>query len=303
MTTKKKDTKEKKGFLSSVDFISGAAGGITQVLVGQPFDLIKVRQQMNTNNKQSITVLVKDIIKNEGILAFYKGTLSPLLGISFAVAFQFTGFEFGRRVLSKYKQKAYEELSKLDIMCAGAIGGVCYSIIISPMELFRIKMQVQNESSKVKYRSSLDAGVKIYKNHGIKGIYSGYTACFHREVWGNMFYFGVYEILMQLSQKKHNGQRSSIPIYEILLYGSFAGLALWSSTYPFDIIKSKIQASEYGDKRYSTLRNTFNSIVVESGYSGLYRGIGPCLSRAVVANACIFMSYEKTKQYLISKNL
>ena len=135
--------KTKRPMITINDFIAGGAGGVAQVLVGQPFDIVKVRQQMSSEPISPLKI-IKDILKFEGPLAFYKGTLSPLLGISFAVSFQFAGFEFGKRLITNYKQIEERDMTKLNIMCAGSIGGLCYSILVSPMELFRIKMQIQN---------------------------------------------------------------------------------------------------------------------------------------------------------------
>ncbi|KAL5003288.1 mitochondrial carrier domain-containing protein [Aspergillus recurvatus] len=60
------------------EFMVGAAGGITQVIIGQPFDIVKVRMQVQANN--SAVQVARDIWRDEGALAFYKGTLPPLLG-------------------------------------------------------------------------------------------------------------------------------------------------------------------------------------------------------------------------------
>ncbi|KAF3357662.1 hypothetical protein VdG1_05765 [Verticillium dahliae VDG1] len=62
------------------DLFSGAAGGITQVLVGQPFDIVKVRLQTSTAHTSALEAATA-IYRNEGPLAFYKGTLTPLVGI------------------------------------------------------------------------------------------------------------------------------------------------------------------------------------------------------------------------------
>lgn len=59
------------------DFISGCVSGWTQVLVMQPFEIIKVRliNQSSINPEyKGIADCFKKIRKEEGYLAFYKGT-------------------------------------------------------------------------------------------------------------------------------------------------------------------------------------------------------------------------------------
>jgi hypothetical protein len=51
---------------------------------GQPFDIVKVRLQTTSQYTSALDAATK-IYKNEGPLAFYKGTLTPLIGIGACV--------------------------------------------------------------------------------------------------------------------------------------------------------------------------------------------------------------------------
>ena len=63
----------------SKDIIAGTTGGIAQVLVGQPFDIVKVRVQTSPQGMYSGVVdCVTKTFKNEGPFAFYK-VRTPLL--------------------------------------------------------------------------------------------------------------------------------------------------------------------------------------------------------------------------------
>jgi solute carrier family 25 carnitine/acylcarnitine transporter 20/29 len=85
---------ETKAAGTAKEFMVGAAGGITQVIIGastilpslfkkkkkrrlslrerlgQPFDIVKVRMQVQAN--RSAIQICRDIWRNEGALAFYK---------------------------------------------------------------------------------------------------------------------------------------------------------------------------------------------------------------------------------------
>jgi solute carrier family 25 carnitine/acylcarnitine transporter 20/29 len=67
------------------EFVAGTAGGVAQVLAGQPFDIIKVRQATAKEPIGAFTAL-QNLIKNEGALALYKGTLPPLMGVGACVS-------------------------------------------------------------------------------------------------------------------------------------------------------------------------------------------------------------------------
>ena len=83
MSTNKKDQ-------SLIELFAGSIGGITQVLTGQPFDTVKVRLQTQPNPPiyNSVGDCVKKIVSQEGLKGFYKGTLTPLVGVGACVSIQ-----------------------------------------------------------------------------------------------------------------------------------------------------------------------------------------------------------------------
>jgi len=290
-------TSERKSNLMSLnDFISGSVAGIVQVLLGQPLDMMKVRMQTNPAEYKSLVQTANKILHSEGPMGFYKGTLSPLCGISFCVAIQFSANEVAKNffINNNYKNKSNTDPTKLTVLqyiYAGIFAGFCNAFTISPIELFRIKMQVQSKDSAIQYNGTVDCAKKIFQNNGIKGVYQGLCSTILRECPAFALYFGTYETLMQMSLKKYKN-KSEIPMMHIMSYGAIAGVFLWVGTFPFDVIKSRIQADNIDDRKYKTIMQTFNHIVKENGIGGLYKGLPPCLVRAPFINAATFMTFE-----------
>jgi solute carrier family 25 carnitine/acylcarnitine transporter 20/29 len=288
---------EKKKLLSFNDFVSGSVAGIVQVLLGQPLDIIKVRMQ--TQNVNSLVQCAKDIFHKEGPTAFYKGTLSPLVGISFCVAIQFGANEFAKNYYSalNLKNTGSSNLSVMDFVKCGMIAGFFTAFSISPVELIRIKMQVQGNQAVKQYSSTIDCFKKIVKNHGLKGIYQGYVSTVFREVPAYAIYFGVYESLMNKNTKAY-GRRENIPKLNIVMNGALAGVCLWLGTFPMDVIKSRIQADNIENRQYKSYMSTINSIMKENGIGGFWKGLTPCLIRAPPINAATFLTFELVSGYL-----
>ena len=63
-----------------IDFVAGYAGGVCGVLVGHPFDTVKIRLQTRGHLYKSGTHAFKSIFKTEGIRGFFKGVLPPCIG-------------------------------------------------------------------------------------------------------------------------------------------------------------------------------------------------------------------------------
>ena len=64
---------------------------------------------------------------------------------------------------------------------------------------------------------------------------------------------------------------------------------LWISSYPFDVIKSKMQTDGFGaEQNYKSMRDAFAQTWVREGMRGFWRGIGPTLVRAMPVSAGTF---------------
>ena len=74
---------------SQKDLVGGSVGGIAQVLVGQPFDIVKVRVQTAPPGTYASPLdCATKLLRADGPKGFYKGTLTPLLGIGACVSIQ-----------------------------------------------------------------------------------------------------------------------------------------------------------------------------------------------------------------------
>ncbi len=75
------------------------------------------------------------------------------------------------------------------ILLSGIITGIPSSFVITPVDHTRIKMQGLNPH---KYKGSVHAGIKIYKKHGLNGLYQGFYPTILREVIALGVYFSSY---------------------------------------------------------------------------------------------------------------
>lgn len=74
--------------------------------------------------------------------------------------------------------------------------------------------------------------------------------------------------------------------------GGLAGMIAWASTFPFDVIKSRMQADgNNGTFLYKGTVDCFVQSFKASGLRSLFSGLGPTLLRAFPTNAVIFSVY------------
>ena len=72
----------------------------------------------------------RKIFRNEGVLAFYKGTATPLVGVGVYVSTQFGMFHFWKRFFGKINErKGIPELSGGQLFLSGFGAGVAGSFL------------------------------------------------------------------------------------------------------------------------------------------------------------------------------
>ncbi|KAI9891634.1 MAG: hypothetical protein M1814_002568 [Vezdaea aestivalis] len=269
------------------DLFSGAAGGVAQVLLGQPFDIVKVRLQ-TTSQYPNAFAAAKSIYQHEGPLAFFKGTLTPLLGIGACVSVQFGGFNWARRSFESANLSNGRplDLSLKQIYGAGAFAGLANTFLSCPIEHIRIRLQTQPHTTGQRlYLGPVDCVRKLIQQ---KSLYRGLTVTTFREAQAYGMWFLAFESAMR-SAAPGRGGRENIPTWEIAAYGGLAGEALWISSYPFDVVKSRMQTDGLGKaKKFVSTRDCFVQTWKEAGFGGFWKGIGPTLLRAMPVSAGTF---------------
>jgi hypothetical protein len=61
------------------DFLAGSISGIFGLSVGYPLDVIKCRMQIGFQEYKNIFSAFKKIVREERVLALYKGFTAPLI--------------------------------------------------------------------------------------------------------------------------------------------------------------------------------------------------------------------------------
>lgn len=278
------------------DLLGGTMGGIAQVLVGQPFDTVKVRvQSAPEGTYKGAMDVVKQLLANEGPKGFYKGTLTPLIGVGACVSVQFSVNEFMKRTYDAKLNGA--PLSLVQYFNCGAAAGFANGFLASPIEHIRIRLQTQTGNNQA-FNGPIDCAKKIYETSGIRGIYKGLAPTLVRESVGLGIYFSAYEALVARELKKTGLKRSDIPAWKLCILGGLSGYALWAGIYPVDVIKSKLQTDSLKKPTYKTSLDVVRDVFAKSGIRGFYKGFVPTFLRAAPANGATFAVFEITMRLL-----
>jgi solute carrier family 25 carnitine/acylcarnitine transporter 20/29 len=129
----------------------------------------------------------------------------------------------------------------------------------------------------------------------LRGLYRGEAVTVMREAQAYGVWFLSFEYMMNSDAARNKIERKEIPTWKIALYGGLAGEALWLGSYPFDVVKSKMQTDGFGENmKYRSMRDCFAQTFKAEGLRGFWKGIGPTLLRAMPVSAGTFAVAEIT---------
>ena len=250
---------------------------------------IQVRLQTTSQYAGAIDAGTQ-IFKNEGLLAFYKGTLTPLIGIGACVSVQFGAFHWGRRSFEARNPADQTSLSYAQFYAAGAFAGIANSPLSGPIEHVRIRLQTQPHGAQRLYSGPVDCIRKLSAHEGVfRGLYRGQAVTMLRESQAYGAWFLSFEYMMNTDAARNNIKRNEISQVKVASYGGLAGEILWLASYPFDVVKSKMQTDGFGSQmRYSGMRDCFRQTWKAEGLRGFWKGIGPTMVRALPVSAGTF---------------
>ncbi|ODV96730.1 hypothetical protein PACTADRAFT_1315 [Pachysolen tannophilus NRRL Y-2460] len=152
----------------SLAILTGSTAGACESFVVVPFELVKIRLQDRTSKFSSPIAVVKDIVKNNGILGMYKGLESTLWrhifwnGSYFGVIFQI------RAILPEAKTPSRKTMNDL---LSGTVGGIFGTAINTPIDVVKSRIQA---GTSTKYIWTFPSILMIYKEEGFSALYKGF---------------------------------------------------------------------------------------------------------------------------------
>lgn len=290
--------KAASGLLSQLRALAaGGFGGVCAVVVGHPFDLVKVRLQTAERGVYSSAIdVVRKSVARDGLRrGLYAGVSAPLVGVTPMFAVSFWGYEIGQQIVSSVSTVGPEGLSIAQISTAGFLSAIPMTAITAPFERVKVILQVQGQKQlapgeKPKYNGGVDVVRQLYKEGGIRSVFRGTFATLARDGPGSACYFAAYEYIKRKLTPKDpvTGKAGQLSIPAVIAAGGGAGVAMWIPVFPVDTVKSRLQTAEGN----VTLGGVIRELYGKGGVKAFFPGFGPALARAVPANAATFLGVE-----------
>ena len=258
-------------------------------------------------------------LRSDGILGLYRGISAPLVGAALETSSLFFWERVGRESLfaaGLYQREKPLPLSALWL--TGAISGAFTSLVLTPVELVKCKIQVPVSTSSdgmVRLAPKPLAVIReVFQHQGVRGFWHGQLGTLIRETGGCAAWFGSKETVTLLFRKlnSRNTLLSShkpanlpstqshelipLPLWQQALAGASAGMAYNFLFFPADTIKSRMQTSSvHSNEPKKAFWAEGMAIWRQYGLKGLYRGCGITVARSAPSSAFIFIIFDALK--------
>ncbi|KAF2859497.1 mitochondrial carrier [Piedraia hortae CBS 480.64] len=284
----------KKSLQSLRDLVAGGVGGVCAVIVGHPFDLVKVRLQTAEKGVYTGAMdVVRKTVAREG-LGLYAGVSAPLVGVTPMFAVSFWGYGVGKQLVESMSKAEDGQFTVGQVSAAGFFSAIPMTLITAPFERVKIILQIQGQKQlapgeKPKYTGGVDVVRQLMKEGGIRSVYRGSLMTLARDGPGSAAYFATYEIMKRrLTPKDETGKPGQLSLPAVMAAGAAAGVAMWIPVFPVDTVKSRLQSSEGNVSIMGSIRQLYS----KGGFKAFFPGMGPAMARAVPANAATFLGVE-----------
>mmetsp|Transcript_1133 Transcript_1133/g.2576 ORF Transcript_1133/g.2576 Transcript_1133/m.2576 type:complete len:299 (+) Transcript_1133:360-1256(+) len=273
------------------DLFSAAIGSVACCYVGQPFDTVKVRMQTSPDQFSTVFGSTSQILRNEGIAAFWKGAIPTSGGMILENCMAFGVNEALKRAFPDAEKESTSQEGPPSLwkpFAMGAITGCCSATVLLPSEIVKAKTQISTE----RHVTSQQIVRQMMKKQGIRSFFVGFDAQLCRDASFYALFFGGYELSCYFFRTFVPSMPDELNYF---LSGGLAGMGGWLFAMPFDVPKTNVQ-SRYDTRVFGSYFPELIKIAKQRGVGGLYAGLGPTLIRAFPANAALFLGVESGKK-------
>ncbi|XP_068653174.1 mitochondrial dicarboxylate/tricarboxylate transporter DTC-like [Aristolochia californica] len=216
-------------------FVNGGVSGMLATCIIQPVDMVKVRIQLGQGSGLHV---VKSMLREEGVGAFYKGLSAGLLRQATYTTARFGSF----RVITNKAIEANEgkPLPLYQKALCGLSAGALGACVGSPADLALIRMQADATlpvAQRRNYTNAFHALYRIIADEGVLALWKGAGPTVVRAMALNMGMLASYDQSVEFFKGNLGFSETTTVIGASAVSGFFAS----ACSLPFDFVKTQVQ--------------------------------------------------------------
>jgi solute carrier family 25 iron transporter 28/37 len=265
---------------------ASAAGSIISKVTCYPLDTIAVQYQTSTR-RPLLSIPLK---------AYYRGIGVTILTVTPATALYLTTREAAQIALTPHLGD-----SALNDASSGVIAELAGSVLFTPMEVLKARLQISRSGKEGKLLYQLR---DIAQKEGFRGFYRGYVMGIASYIPYNILWWTTYgNIRRSMPEKSLETQiacasgaaamSSAAFIHPLELVKTRYQVATSESVSTAEAVVGSVASTRSSDK--DGLRQVVRNVMKENGPKGFYAGFLPTLMRSVPSSIIMMSVFEHLK--------
>jgi len=204
-----------------------------------------------------------------------------------------------------------DEGTRTQVVIAGAVAGLVSRFIIAPLDVIKIRLQLQIHSLSdplsysgihgPTYKGIVRTTAAIWQHEGLTAFWKGNIPAEALYLMYGGIQFLSYRTISALLAAPEMPIHPS-PTATSFLAGATAGTLSTTATYPLDLLRTRF-AAQGPEKVYPSLLGGIRQIARNEGPRGFFRGLGAANLQIVPYMGLFFAAYESLKPILADSPL
>jgi hypothetical protein len=282
--------------------VAGATGAVLANAVVYPLDLVKTKLQVQVKNETSDDTVqykstmdaINKILDSEGASGLYSGIAGSLLGVAstnFAYFYWYTIV----RTIYMASDKVPKPPGTAAELSLGAVAGAVAQIFTIPVSVITTRQQTQPKEDK---RGFWETGKEVVDSEdGVSGLWRGLKASLILVVNPAITY-GAYQRLKDILFAGKNNLKP----WEAFLLGALSKSLATIATQPLIVAKVGLQSRPppgREGKPFKSFGEVMRYILDKEGPIGLFKGIGPQITKGLLVQGLLMMTKERMELFFI----
>ncbi|CAH0477931.1 unnamed protein product [Peronospora belbahrii] len=202
--------------------------------------------------------------------------------------------------------KAKRDASTTEAAFAGAVSGGMTRCVSAPLDLLKIRLQVQpiytlTSRNGMKYSGMMQSIRSVYAEEGLRSFWRGNLAATGLWVGYSALQFSTYRALTRYWQVEGIGkEHCNSSVSMVAMNGAVAGVTATIVTYPLDLFRTAF-ASQGIPKRFPTMHSLALHMWTTQGICGFYSGMGAAVFQIAPYMGLSFGIYSTLNELAVKR--
>jgi len=267
--------------------------------------MVKVRIQLQSGKVNANPInIATTMLRNEGVLIFYRGLSAAVFR---QLTYGMTRLGVFRTLTNRYTP-AGKTAADIDFLtkagCSLTAGGIG-ALVGTPAEVALIRMQADTvcpEADRRGYKNVVDALIKIGKQEGLRGFFTGATPTIVRGLSINLGMLMTYD-----TYKKWNSSWVGEGTQTNRFFSGFlSGWTAATVSLPFDFVKTRLQKQAPlpdGTMPYKGVLDCMRKVAAQEGVTAFYQGYFTFVVRIAPHIMLTWVFMDNVKGILDGRNM